>query len=122
MKALTPTDAKQIVVPRSTPAIGGLRWAYYSGNSVAIKTNHVAKPRALVPNDTSVPPLNGNRNAPGALLAAAERGGGRVVVVTDSGWITDAALKGEGIGGVAMKDQDNWEIIRRLALWTGHLN
>ena len=40
-----------------------------------------------------------------------------VIVVTDAGWITEGAFKDEGIGGVALKGQENWEIFRRLALW-----
>ncbi len=47
---------------------------------------------------------------------------GRVAVVTDSGWITDSALNGQGIGNVAIKEQDNWEIFRRLARWAAGLS
>jgi len=38
-------------------------------------------------------------------------------VVTDSGWITDDALSGKGIGGVAITAQDNWEIFHHLTQW-----
>jgi hypothetical protein len=51
------------------------------------------------------------------LLATAEPGKGRVVVVTDAGWITDDALSGKGIGGVAITEHDNWEIFLRLSTW-----
>ena len=111
------TDAKQLVLPKSTPLIGGLRWAYYTGNQIRVEPGHSAKPRALVVNDLSQKPAKGARDEPGVLLATAEPGRGRVVVVTDAGWITDDALSGKGIGGVAITDQDNWEIFLRLARW-----
>ena len=60
---------------------------------------------------------SGARDEPGALLAIAEPGRGRVAVVTDAGWITDDALLGKGIGGVAIPEQDNLEIFRRLIRW-----
>lgn len=114
------TDAKQLVLPQTLPIIGGLRWAYYTGNLVEIEPGHAAHPRALVNNDVSVKPLGGDRNQPGALLAISEPGKGRVAVVTDSGWISDTALDGRGIGPVAIKEQDNWEIFRRLTRWAAH--
>jgi hypothetical protein len=114
------TDVKAISIGRETPVIGGLRWAYYTGNSIALESGHTARPRCLVANDTEQQPLNGARNAPGCLLAAAEPGQGRVVLVTDAGWLTDDALSGKGIGGVGIKEQDNWEIFRRLAHWSAH--
>ena len=114
------TDVKKLVVPAETPVIGGLRWGYYTGNLLLLDASHPARPRAWVMNDVSQKPLSGTRNQPGALLAVAEPGRGRVVVVTDSGWLIDSALNDEGIGGVAVKGQDNWEIFRRLAHWAAH--
>ena len=111
------TDVKKLVLPPSTPLIGGLRWGYYTGNLVLITQNHPAKPRPLIVNDLSQKPLNGTRDTPGALLAVAEPGRGRVIVVTDSGWIGNDALSDKGIGGVTVAGQDNWEIFRRLAHW-----
>ena len=112
------TDVKKLVLPRETPIIGGLRWAYYTGNLVLITPNHPAHPRPLILNDLAQKPLNGlKRDTPGALLAVAEPGRGHVVVVTDSGWLTANALKDKGIAGVAVKGQDNYEIFRRLARW-----
>jgi hypothetical protein len=67
-----------------------------------------------------VKPLAGSRDQVGALLATAELGQGRVVVVTDAGWISDDALSGKGLGGVSIKEHDNWEIFRRLAHWAAH--
>jgi hypothetical protein len=112
------TDVKKLVLPRATPIIGGLRWGYYTGNLVLITPNHSAKPRPLILNDLTQKPLNGTRDTPGALLAVAEPGRGRVAVVTDSGWIGNDALSDKGIGGVTVIGQDNWEIFRRLAHWT----
>lgn len=112
------TDVKPVAIPRDTPILGGLRWAYYTGNLALPTPGHPAKPRALVINDPAQPPLKGERNQPGALLAVAEPGRGRVAIVTDSGWITDDALSGKGIGGVGIMPHDNWEIFRRLAHWT----
>jgi len=115
------TDAKKLVLPKETPIIGGLRWAYYTGNSLLLEAKHPAKPRALGMNDLSQKPLKGTRDQAGVLLATAEPGKGRVVVVTDSGWIADFAFSEEGVGGVSIKGQDNWEIFRRLARWAAGL-
>jgi hypothetical protein len=114
------TDAKLLPLPKQTPIIGGLRWGYYTGNLVLVESGHPAKPRALVSNELSIKPAKGDRDANGALLALAEPGRGRVIAVTDSGWVTDSALDDTGIGGVALKGQDNFEIFRRLALWGAH--
>jgi len=116
------TDAKQLVVPKETPIIGGLRWAYYTGNLLLLDGAHPARPRALVTNDLNQKPLNGSRDQAGVLMAAAEPGQGRVLVVTDSGWIADWAFSGEGVGGVSIKQQDNWQIFHRLARWLAHLD
>ncbi len=112
------TDAKQLMLPKEAPVIGGLRWAYYTGNLLLLDASHPAKPRALVTNDLNQKPVKGPRDTAGVLMAAAEPGRGRVVVVTDAGWISDWAFTGEGVGGVSIKEQDNWEIFHRLARWT----
>ena len=114
------TDAKQLILPQQTPLIGGLRWAYYTGNLVRLDPHHAARPRPLVQNDLAQKPPKGTRDQAGVLLATAEPENGRVVVVTDSGWITDDALSGKGIGGVAIKEHDNWEIFLRLAIWAAN--
>jgi hypothetical protein len=116
------TDVKKLAVPRNTPAIGGLNWAFYTGNLLLLTPNHSARPRALVMNDLSRQPLNGTRNQAGALLAVAEPGRGRVVAVTDAGWITNDVLDDKGIGGVVITNHDNWEILRRLACWAARLD
>lgn len=115
------TDAKKLVLPTTTPIIGGLRWAYYTGNQIVIDSKHPAKPRSLVTNDLSQKPVNGNRDEPGSLLAIAEPGRGRVVVVTDAGWIANFALSERGVPGVAIKGQDNAEIFDRLVAWAAHI-
>jgi hypothetical protein len=115
------TDAKKLVLPKQTPVIGGLTWAYYTGNLLLLDRSHPAKPRGLVMNDLQQKPAKGARDQAGCLLGTAEPGKGRVVVVTDSGWITDTALDGRGIGDVAIKEQDNWEMIRRLLRWAAGL-
>jgi hypothetical protein len=97
--------------------IGGLRWAYYTGNLVRLQPDHPARPRALVTNDLLQKPEKGARDQAGVLMAAAELGRGRVVVITDSGWISNDALSGKGIGDVAIKEHDNLQILRRLMLW-----
>ena len=114
------TDVKKLVVPKDAPLIGGLNWGYYTGNLLTLTPNHAAKPRAVVVNDLQQKPLKGPRDTAGVLLAIAEPGQGRVVAVTDAGWITNTALNEEGIGGVAVKGQDNWEILRRLTRWAAH--
>lgn len=112
------TDVKKLVLPREPPIIGGLRWGYYTGNLVLITAEHPARPRPLVLNDLAQKPINGPRDTPGALVAVAEPGRGHVIVVTDSGWLSNDALSEKGIAGVAVTGQDNWEIFRRLAHWT----
>lgn len=112
------TDAKKLVLPKETPIVGGLRWAYYTGNQLSVDRRNDAKPAALVVNDLAQKPEKGKRDAPGVLMARATPGKGRVLVVTDAGWITDSALNGQGIGDVAIKEHDNWEMFRKLALWT----
>jgi hypothetical protein len=111
------TDAKQLVLSPSVPIIGGLRWAYYTGNRVVLAPGHEAKPRAVVTNDLQQKTLGGPRDEDGVLLASAEPGKGHVVVVTDAGWISNDALSGKGIGSVAIKEHDNFEIFLRLARW-----
>jgi hypothetical protein len=111
------TDIKLLPLPKSTPVIGGLNWLYYSGDQVVLTPGHPAKPRALVNNDLSIQPINGPRNEPGCLLATAEPGKGRVLLITDAGWITDDSLAGKPIGTTPAKPNDNWEIMRRLTRW-----
>lgn len=111
------TDAKKLVIPKDVPIIGGLRWAYYTGNQVVIDPSNAAHPRPLVMNDLHQKPVGGPRDAAGALLAIADPGKGHVAVVTDSGWITNDALSDKGIGSVAIKSEDNWEIFLRLTKW-----
>jgi hypothetical protein len=104
-------------VPRDTPVIGGLRWGYYTGNQLLLDRAHKAKPSALVTNDLEQKPKAGKRDAPGVLMATATFGKGRVLAVTDAGWICDWAFTDKGVGGIALEGQNNWEIFRRLALW-----
>lgn len=111
------TDVKAIPLPQSTPVIGGLKWGYYTGNTLVLTTDHAAKPQALVANDTAVAPLNGLRNEPGTLMATATSGKGRVVAVTDAGWISNGVLEGKGVAGVVVPGDDNAEIFVRLAHW-----
>ena len=115
------TDAKKLVIPKTSPIIGGLSWAYYTGNQVLVKPDHRAKARSHVDNDLAQKPDKGPRDAAGSLLAIAEPGQGRVAVITDAGWLTNDALSGKGIGEVAIKDHDNLEIMRRLLNWAAHV-
>lgn len=111
------TDAKLLRIPKEAPVIGGLRWAYIIGNSIRIDASHPARPFPIVTNDLSQKLAGGTRDEPGILLAGAQLGKGRIVVITDSGWLTNAALRGEQAGGVVIKEHDNYEIIRRLTRW-----
>ncbi len=115
------TDAKKLVLPADAPIIGGLRWAYYTGNQVMLTPARSAKPLAVAVNDLGQKPEKGPRDQAGILLAVSEYGRGRVVAVTDSGWVANWALDERGVGGVAIKGQDNWEICRRLTVWAAHL-
>lgn len=115
------TDAKKLTLPKDAPIIGGLRWAYYTGNSLVLDAKHPAKPIAVVPNDLAQKPEKGPRDAVGVLLAASQPGKGHVVVVTEAGWVANWAFAEEGVGGVAIKGQDNWEIFRRLSRWSAGL-
>jgi hypothetical protein len=121
------TDAKKLVLGKQAPIIssayapgqllGEMRWAYYTGNQVLLDASNKANPQPVVINDLRQKPEKGERDAAGVLMASATPGKGRLLVVTDSGWITNTALSGEGIGGVAIKEQDNWSIFDNLALW-----
>jgi unsaturated rhamnogalacturonyl hydrolase len=112
------TDAKRLVISKDVPLIGGLAWAYYTGNQIVVEPNHPAKARPLVENDLAQKPESGPRDEKGTLLAVAEPGKGHVVVVTDCGWLINDALSGKGIGGVAIKEHDNFEILQRLVKWS----
>lgn len=116
------TDAKRLVLPRDMPVLGGLRWAYYTGNLITIHPAHGAKLFAAVTNDLAQPPLAGKRDQAGVLLAMVQAGRGRVVAITDSGWLADWALSGQGIGGVSIREHDNEEIFRRLTRWAAGLS
>ncbi len=111
------TDAKALTLHENTPVVGGLTWAYYTGNLIETAANHPAKPRPMVLNDLSQPPLTGSRDQAGCLLAMAEPGHGRVLSVTDSGWIINNVLEGKGIAGMVIKNHDNAEIFHRLVSW-----
>lgn len=111
------TDIKALAIPDNVPMVGGLRWGYYSGNLVTIDAGHVASPVTVIENDSTQPLLKGTRDAKGALLASATLGKGRVIVVTDAGWITNTVLSGPGIANVKIPDHHNFEIFRRLSLW-----
>lgn len=111
------TDIKGIQLPPETPVIGGLKWGYYSGNTLVLEPAHPAKPQALVRNDLQIPTLGGSRNEPGVLLATATPGKGRVVAVTDAGWIGNSVLEGKGIAGFVVPQDQNGEIFLRLARW-----
>src|SRR5262245_39410306 len=50
------TDAKKLVLPKASPIVGGLSWAYYTGNLLLLEESHAAKPRALVMNDLDQKP------------------------------------------------------------------
>jgi len=111
------TDAKKLNLPKETPMIGGLRLAYYTGNLLLLDKGNSAKPTALVTNDLKQKPEKGERDQDGVLLATARPGQGHALVTTDAGWICDWAFHDIGVGGVALKGQDNWEIFHKLALW-----
>ena len=113
-------DAKTIAIPVGTPVIGGLGWAYYTGNEILLNPAHPARPRAWVTNDLATPTATGLRNEAGILLAVAEPLRGRLVVATDAGWISHNALDTIGIGGTILRDHHNAELFERLALWAAH--
>jgi hypothetical protein len=114
------TDAKQLVLPKSLPAIGGLRWAYYTGNTIVLSSAGEAKVSLVVQNDLAQKPLKAPRDEAGVLLAGVDLGKGRFVAITDAGWISNDALSGKGIGGVAITEHDNWELFSRLVRWATH--
>lgn len=111
------TDAKRLILPPNALLLGGQRWAFYGGNSLTVQEDHSAAPRAIVTNDLAQPPAAGTRDYAGVLMAGAQLGNGRILVATDAGWLTNDALSGKGIGGVAITDHMNWEIVERLTAW-----
>lgn len=113
------TDAKGLVIPDETPVVGGLKWGYYTGNQIQLTTARNLK-RWAVLNDLNQAPLKGNRDAVGVLLAGAQYGKGRLVAVTDSGWIINSVLAGKGLGGVVVAGDDNLELMKRLCRWAAH--
>lgn len=115
------TDIKAIDLPDHTPVLGGLRWAYYTGNRVTLDASHPAKPHALISNDTAVKPLLGERNTEGCLLGMASLGKGHVLAITDAGWISNSVLGGEGIAGIVIDGHHNLEIFKRLVFWIGQV-
>ncbi len=115
------TDAKRLTLPATAPLLGGLHWAYYTGNQIVLTPGHAAKPRAIVTNDLAQKPEKGPRDAAGILMAGATLGKGHFVAVTDAGWITNDALSGKGVGGVAIQNHDNWEIMSRITRWAAGL-
>jgi hypothetical protein len=112
------TDAKRIVIPSQTPIIGGLALAYYTGNQIVLNAEHAAKPQVVVRNDPTQKALGGERNSDSILMAISTPEKGRVVAVTDSGWIMNSALDGKGIGKVAIAEHDNALIFTKLAQWS----
>jgi hypothetical protein len=111
------TDAKKLELPASAPIVGGLRWAFYTGNLLLLDPKNPARPEPIVTNDLAQKPIKGSRDQNGVLLARATPGKGRVVAMTDAGSIANFALTEEGVGGVAIKGQDNLEMFLRLARW-----
>ena len=111
------TDAKRLILPPNALLLGGQRWAFYGGNSLTVQEDHSAVPRAIVTNDLAQQPIAGTRDHAGVLMAGAQLGDGRIIVATDAGWLTNDALSGKGIGGVAITDHMNWEIMERLTGW-----
>lgn len=111
-------DGKLYMLPAEAPFAAGLRWAYYMGNHVVFAPDHPARPRPVLWNDPERPALNGPRNGPGVLLAVATPGRGRVVVATDAGWLGNAALLDQGVGGgFVIRGHDNAEVARRMFRW-----
>jgi hypothetical protein len=106
---------KRYEVPRDTPIVGGLAWAFYYGCVLEVDEQHLARPRVLLRNDPELQPLQGVTGPDGPVLALAEVGKGRVVVAADTGWITDWAM--DAIGEDRIQEQDNWRIFQRLAKW-----
>lgn len=114
----TYTDAKQLAIPASAPIIGGKKWAYYTGNQIVVQPGHKANPQPIVVNDLTQKALGGSRDEAGVLMSMATPGTGHVVLVTDSGWITNDALSGKGIGKVTIKEHDNGELFTLLCRWS----
>ena len=110
------TDAKGLNIPQGTPVLGGLKWAYYTGNQIQLTATKNVE-HWTVQNDLSQAPLKGKRDAKGVLLASASFGKGRLVAVTDSGWIINSVLAGNGLGGNVVENDDNLEIMKRLCRW-----
>jgi hypothetical protein len=110
------TDAKGLVIPEETPVVGGLKWGYYTGNQIQL-THARGVQRWAVLNDLNQAPPIGKRDAVGVLLAGAQYGRGRLVAVTDSGWVINSVLDGKGLGGVVIQNDDNLEMMKRLCRW-----
>ncbi|MFN0066976.1 MAG: hypothetical protein ACKVYV_05000 [Limisphaerales bacterium] len=110
-------DGKLYTLPPDAPFGAGLRWAFYMGNHVIFTGRARDQARTVVANDPATPALNGPRNGPGTLLAVATPGRGRVVVATDAGWLGNAALRDQGVGGFVIRGHDNAELARQMFRW-----
>ncbi|MDA7618828.1 MAG: hypothetical protein P8L18_12840 [Verrucomicrobiota bacterium] len=110
------TDAKGLEIPPETPVVGGLTWGYYTGNQIEFIPATGVQRWAVI-NDLKQPPLRGERDAFGILMAGVQYGKGRLVVLTDAGWINNSVLNGEGLGGVIIENDHNLEMMKRLCIW-----
>ncbi len=115
------TDIKAYDIPAATPVVGGLRWGFYTGNAIVLNAQHPAQPLALVTNDPSQPNIHGPRSVPAVLMATATPGAGRVVSLTDAGFVSNSVLAGQGIRNIVIPGEQNLAIMLRLAHWAAQV-
>lgn len=114
--------AKKQQIPRTTPLIGGLRWAAYRMCTLDVEEGGPLRPPVLVMNDLQQKTVLGNKDFVGVIMIWGKYGQGRIWAVADTGWLSNGALLGGGLGGINLTDQDNWEIMLRLTHWVAALD
>ena len=110
---------KRFDIPKDTPIVGGLRWAFYYGSILDVDKNHLLKPRVLVENQPDIEPVRGMKGLAGPILVSVEAGDGRVIIAGDTGWLTDWAMN--QTKDDAIRGQDNWTIFQRLSRWVAKI-
>ena len=101
---------KILDIAEETPVVGGLCWRFFFGSPVELVEGAAAQAQVWAWNDPDAPTPEGEPGERVPLMAAAEVGAGRVIVVGDSGWTANGTI---GL-------DDNWPILWRQIRWLTH--
>jgi len=98
---------KQLEIPKTNSAVGGLRWRFFFGSGVTLTKSGQCRREVWAWNDPQAPTLEGKPGDRVPLMAAAEVGSGRVIVVGDSGWTANGTIGHD----------DNWPVLWGQMRW-----